>query len=72
MIIEGYDISLLYMYNREAEEGITMSSTPAGHFSPPAEPQPISLSLTSEDNLLISYRRRGTWLRCKTTVSRCF
>ena len=31
---------------------------PAGyvyHFSPPAEPQPISLSLTSESNLLISY-----------------
>ena len=31
MIIEGYDISLLYMYNREAEEGISMSSTPAGY-----------------------------------------
>ena len=48
MIIEGYDISLLYLYNREAEEGIKLSLTPAGyvyHFSPPAEPQPISLSL---------------------------
>ena len=35
-----------------------MSFTSAGyvyHFSPPAEPQPISLSLTSEDNLLIFY-----------------
>ena len=45
-----------------------VSSTPAGyvyHFSPHAEPQPISLSLTSEDNLLISYLpRRGAWLRC--------
>ena len=35
MIIEGYDISLLYMYNREVEEGITMSSTPAGSFPRP-------------------------------------
>ena len=46
MIIEGYNISLLYMY---AEEGITMSPTSAGyvyHFSPPAEPQQISLLLT--------------------------
>ena len=35
-----------------------MPSTPAGyvyHFSPLAEPPPISLSLMSEDNLLISY-----------------
>ena len=57
MIIEGYDILLLYMYNREAEEGITMSLTPAGSFSRSTEPQQISLSLTSEDNLLLEVVR---------------
>ena len=61
MIIERYDISLLYMYNREAEEGINDVFDTRRIFSPPAEPQPISLSLTSGDHLLISYLpRRGT------------
>ena len=66
MIIEGYDISLLYMYNREEEEGITLSSTPAGYVYIPLFPARRAAAnipvLTSEDNniLISSLPRRGT------------